>query len=737
MTDRVYVTYSQPLTSGPAGIPFYHMQIHYEKNDQSGNVIKHETIDFGPKHPLPPTDALNVILEDMFRPSNSVTQFGLIWAATNPVATPEKPTDPYELIAEGNDLSSNWAAVLQSMQAIVFDGYAYKPLSQNSNTAGNTALVAGGFRPASGKILDPVNGIFDWYPVPGLSDQLQAPIGVHAPVWMPLDGILYSSVTNPDGTKTFFAEGSAGLAASGHFNLNGAVDQTSVTYLEPGIGLLKHLTSYPANGTQIDTAFGPNGILIEKKTDLADRPWKTEIETAKDNKPVSKVTINDDETVGPSSWNGAALAGNLGAYFGSQLGQVLGGNSVAGKLAAGTVLGAIGSEVGKALTMGASYSLQLSVQNVFGTLGGSSNIGSLEAGGIAAVSSLLIGELAQELDLGGVGGALFNAMGTTVTSQLITNAWGVMTGATYAVGTTQVPYTMFTGFDPATIAGSMGPSVGLQLSGAVGGVLGSTLAAHIAVPQHAEGAVGQQIGSSIGGMLGAFLLAPIPVVGPIMGSFLGSFVGGVVGSLAGALAGNDPVAHGRLGFAADHRFYADPTSFWDDHGGNAQTFQHMAVYTANTVNALADFAGVQMNAAVVTTAHHVLPMTGLQLRYGQDTRDFWINDQNGSFISLIHNVDEESDLAPMVDAGIMGLVRRVTVAGGDPLVRLAWDNSTATGRRSRARCGAARRQSSRPWLVRAQCSPSIAISLRLPTNIFTATTPRAKPAIWLPDQGVC
>lgn len=45
----------------------------------------------------------------------------------------------------------------------------------------------------------------------------------------------------------------------------------------------------------------------------------------------------------------------------------------------------------------------------------------------------------------------------------------------------------------------------------------------------------------------------------------------------------------------------------------------MATCTALTVNALADFAGVQMHATPVATARQ--PLAGLQLRYGQDTHD--------------------------------------------------------------------------------------------------------------------
>ena len=94
--------------------------------------------------------------------------------------------------------------------------------------------------------------------------------------------------------------------------------------------------------------------------------------------------------------------------------------------------------------MGASFSLELSVQNAFGTLTGGTGIGSFPSAGIGAISSLLMSELADTINLHGFEDGLFQA--------------------------------------------------------ASGGYLGTTLAAHIMVPQYAEGAVRQQIGSSVGGM---------------------------------------------------------------------------------------------------------------------------------------------------------------------------------------------------------------------------------------------
>jgi Ca2+-binding RTX toxin-like protein len=382
---------------------------------------------------------------------------------------------------------------------------------------------------------------------------------------------------------------------------------------------------------------------------------------------LDRIVVNDDGTVGLATYYGATLTGEIGSALGSSLGKLLGGNSLVGQVAAGTVIGAIGKEIGQALTYGGAYTLDVAVKDAFGTLGGGSGIGALPSAAIGAASSLLMSELAHALHLNGFEGGLFTTVGTTITAQLVTNAYGVATGATW--GPDNLPYTMVTGFDPVSIATNLGA--------AVGGYLGSTLAGHVVVPQHQEGAIGQQVGSSVGATLGAILLVEIPVVGPIVGSFLGSFVGGVAGSLIGDLAGNDPVSHGRVVFFTDHRFYPDPTSFWGDHGANGNTFMNMATYTGNVVNALADFAGVQMNAFPVD-ANPISNALGLQLIYTQDDRDFMINLPYQGPAALVHNVQSADDLAPLTSTGIMTLAHSVTVAGGDPLVQYAWTHSEAT-----------------------------------------------------------
>ena len=98
------------------------------------------------------------------------------------------------------------------------------------------------------------------------------------------------------------------------------------------------------------------------------------------------------------------------------------------------------------------------------------------------------------------------------------------------------------------------------------------------------------------------------------------------------------------------------------------------------VNALAAFSGAQMHGAMVGGfgGYSDLHEVGPRLQYLQDDRDFELFEDTTGFVSWLHNVQHDDDLAPLVDAGVMTLLHKVHLEGGDPLERLAWANSQAT-----------------------------------------------------------
>src|SRR5436309_3170033 len=168
-------------------------------------------------------------------------------------------------------------------------------------------------------------------------------------------------------------------------------DENGATVATISNNFLQHITALPVDGTRIDTAFAPDGSRLVTTTDAAGQfDWFKEIAAVHPDGLLDNIVVNDDSTVRSASYDGVQLAGDIGSALGSSLGRLLGGNSLVGQLATGTVIGAIGKEVGTALTMGASFDVELVVENALGTLAGGNGIGSLPAGAIGAISSLLM-----------------------------------------------------------------------------------------------------------------------------------------------------------------------------------------------------------------------------------------------------------------------------------------------------------------------------------------------------------
>jgi hypothetical protein len=54
-------------------------------------------------------------------------------------------SQPYTMVAEGDDLSSRWALMQDFADEVNSIGYEYRPISQNSNSFAGGALQRGGF----------------------------------------------------------------------------------------------------------------------------------------------------------------------------------------------------------------------------------------------------------------------------------------------------------------------------------------------------------------------------------------------------------------------------------------------------------------------------------------------------------------------------------------------------------------------------------------------------------------
>ena len=436
---------------------------------------------------------------------------------------------------------------------------------------------------------------------------------------------------------------------------NGVASSTVVN------NFLQHTTSLPIDGSRIDTLFRPDGGRNVTTTDLADQfDWSREFKRIHPDGLFDQVTVGDDGNVSRLVSGGDTfIGGEIGAILGSNLGRLLGSNTIGGKIAAGTVIGAVGREIGHALENGVTFSLEHMVGDAFGSLGG--GIGSFPSAGIGMLSSLLMGELAERLNIHGVGGAVFQSVGSTVTTKLVTNVYGMATAA--VVPGTGLPYQLSTGFDAG--------SIGFQIESAIASYFGGQLGAKVLAPRYEEGALGGSIGSAIGSAIGTLIAGPV-------GAFIGSFLGQVTGTGVGDQIGNDPEVNGQLWFNPFSARY-ERLPFHTSHGGDATAFIWIAQHQANVLNALIDTSGAQVAYTMpelgfdLTQSWNEVP----RLKYTQDDTDFKIKRNNEADFVVLSNVSGPGDLAPMVDSGIMKLVDGIDLTGGDPLVRWVWDHSTA------------------------------------------------------------
>jgi hypothetical protein len=207
MADRIYVTYTPTTAPGS-----YHTAIHYERTDPAGNVIQHFVIEAKPEKldQLSALDKATGVIEEAFRNDDGPSRFGRINATVNEMEASDDPNVPYENIAEGEDLSENFARMQLFAHGFNRAGFAYRGDHQNSNTFAGAALRAGELPPATGVAHDPAGppGELLEFFAPGSNEPLRAPIGQHSsfePARSPVQK--YARSAAPNGSASTSAQG--------------------------------------------------------------------------------------------------------------------------------------------------------------------------------------------------------------------------------------------------------------------------------------------------------------------------------------------------------------------------------------------------------------------------------------------------------------------------------------------------------------------------------------------------
>jgi hypothetical protein len=204
-------------------------------------------------------------LEEYFRTDNGPSAFGNIVARADPNALLAKPTTPYEVIAVGADLTSNWSNMEQYVTTFNNAGYAYRGVGQNSNTFASAALAAGNLPPATGVAVDPSTGAVVVHWTPSLNQPLNESIGNGAS-YEPVSGINYNSITEQDGSVRYTGTGGSGvdgtpISVSLHINPQNLIDSVSARYFSGRVTNTVYDVDDQQPWIQQTTTFDPAGNL--------------------------------------------------------------------------------------------------------------------------------------------------------------------------------------------------------------------------------------------------------------------------------------------------------------------------------------------------------------------------------------------------------------------------------------------------------------------------------------------
>ena len=275
--------------------------------------------------------------------------------------------------------------------------------------------------------------------------------------------------------------------------------------------------------------------------------------------------------------DGGEIGRALGSTLGRRLTQDPAGQVVASATLS-TALGAIGEFIDEKI-LGGTSSTDLLGHGLDHL--GQDILNNIVQGGIGALSSYIMAELFDALDIGGLGGELGQSVGSQAIATIASNLLNL--GKPIAAGSDEV-VKLFTGVNPALVVS------------AAGNLLGTKLAAEIKTFK----SVGGQIGTQVGAITGAIDAGPLLAYAASTGNvavFAAAVVVVALDTLLGGLIGSI--------FGGTPRSGADAT--WDDQaqafavansyarkGGSKETAEGLAQSVASELNQLLNISQSQL-----------------------------------------------------------------------------------------------------------------------------------------------
>ena len=317
----------------------------------------------------------------------------------------------------------------------------------------------------------------------------------------------------------------------------------------------------------------------------------------------------------------------VGSIIGSDIGNVIANGNPFLQIAVGTLLGAIGEDIGQYLGLDLSQEMQVmgtsAAQSIGEELQGSFN-GTLSS----VISSQLTNDIMNAIGLHGFGAQLAGVVVNTAISSTIGHALFNSTA-----------------------------NINTLYGDNIAAFLGQQLGNLILTPTTEAGEVLGSLGSSIGAFLGS-------AGGPV-GAFLGSFAGDIIGTLIGDLFGKKlpkiPTASADVELSPPVSQY-QISGVTSANGGSSNFVVSMAQSAEQTLNDVID--------NMVDGTGYVSNSTSLAQGYGYKG--------NQIYVILGGQQVDVSNATDAVNEGVLWALDQTQVIGGDLFVKRAILNSSAT-----------------------------------------------------------
>ena len=398
------------------------------------------------------------------------------------------------------------------------------------------------------------------------------------------------------------------------------------------------------------------------------------------------------------------IAGQAGAYVGNIVGQQLANGELAHDLIVSSVAKTLGNNLGEVLDfLAKGNDIGESIIDPLLGLNGTNLIRpdiiddllvNIQASVVGVVSSKIVEELGDAIDIGGVGGEVFNVAAGTVTAGFVNTGLdfiikGNAEGVYASVLKHGFKFDEVIGQTAGGVDITVGDQIQFQVFNALGAYAGGRLAGEVIEAESEQAAILGSIGATYAGAVGGAVASGVPLSAALTSVFAGAASGGASGTAAGAAAGSIVPGIGTLigafvgtvigVFLGNNLFGSDEpeawafarfdyntgeygaTKGWADDGGDIGLAKDMADHVVQGIN-------------------DVIELSHGKLRSGEAVQSMRIGYKEDTFSVAIgpESIRHFATAADAITYGAFKLMKDFDLVGGHAVVMRAWHNSDAT-----------------------------------------------------------